>query len=155
MHLYHRIQSLTRRRESTKDFQEARREKMWKIEGIFAEAKTYHGMGRARYRGRSKVQIQMYMSVGVQNLIGALDFILWHVASSWPVDIIDPPLNFGFLLSVIFPTELALVSWKLLRPKILVLRWSRGPGNPSLDAQRQWTLMAGSSVLPPDLKSIQ
>jgi transposase len=43
-------------------------ERMWKMEGIFAEAKSHHGMRRARYRGRSKMQIQVYMTSTVQNL---------------------------------------------------------------------------------------
>jgi transposase len=43
-------------------------ERMWKSEGLFAEAKQYHGLLRARYRGRAKVQIQAYLSAIVQNL---------------------------------------------------------------------------------------
>ena len=43
-------------------------ERMWKSEGIFAEAKQYHGLARAKYRGRPKVQIQAYLSAIVQNL---------------------------------------------------------------------------------------
>ena len=43
-------------------------ERMWKSEGLFAEAKQNHGLARARYRGRSKVQIQAYLSAMVQNL---------------------------------------------------------------------------------------
>ena len=43
-------------------------ERMWKSEGLFAEAKQNHGLARARYRGRSKVQIQAYLSAMAQNL---------------------------------------------------------------------------------------
>ena len=43
-------------------------QRMWKMEGIFAEAKSHHGMRRARYRGRAKMQIQVYMTSTVQNL---------------------------------------------------------------------------------------
>jgi transposase len=43
-------------------------ERMWKSEGLFAEAKQYHGLSRARYRGRGKVQIQAYLSAIAQNL---------------------------------------------------------------------------------------
>lgn len=43
-------------------------QRMWKMEGIFAEAKSHHGMRRARYRGRAKMQIQVYMTATVQNL---------------------------------------------------------------------------------------
>ena len=44
------------------------KERMWKIEGIFAEAKNQHTLSRARYRGLPKVQIQAYMVASVQNL---------------------------------------------------------------------------------------
>src|SRR5271170_3487617 len=49
-------------------FRTKRSERMWKMEGLFAEAKQNHGLSRARYRGRSKVQIQAYLSATVQNL---------------------------------------------------------------------------------------
>ena len=44
------------------------KERMWKIEGLFAEAKQLHGLRRAKYRCREKVQIQVYMTAFVQNL---------------------------------------------------------------------------------------
>ncbi len=40
------------------EFREKLSERMWKAEGLFAEAKQNHGLARARYRGRPKVQIQ-------------------------------------------------------------------------------------------------
>ena len=43
-------------------------ERMWKMEGLFAEAKQYHNLARAKYRGRRKVQIQAYLSAIAQNL---------------------------------------------------------------------------------------
>ncbi len=49
-------------------FRQKMSERMWKIEGLFAEAKQNHGLSRARYRGRSKVQIQAYLSATAQNL---------------------------------------------------------------------------------------
>ena len=49
-------------------FRTKRTERMWKMEGLFAEAKQNHGLSRARYRGRTKVQIQAYLSAAVQNL---------------------------------------------------------------------------------------
>jgi transposase len=49
-------------------FRTKRCERMWKMEGLFAEAKQNHGLSRARYRGRAKVQIQAYLSAAVQNL---------------------------------------------------------------------------------------
>ncbi|MBI2026516.1 MAG: transposase [Deltaproteobacteria bacterium] len=41
---------------------------MWKMEGLFAEAKSLHCMKRAKYRGLWKVQAQVYMIAFVQNL---------------------------------------------------------------------------------------
>jgi hypothetical protein len=49
-------------------FLERSSERMWKCEGLFAEAKQYHGLSRAKYRGRRKVQIQAYLIAIVQNL---------------------------------------------------------------------------------------
>ena len=61
-------------------FREKRSERMWKIEGLFAEAKEYHGLSRARYRGRSKVQIQAYLSTTAQNLKRLVRaFLCWLV----------------------------------------------------------------------------
>ncbi len=45
-------------------------ERMWKIEGLFAEAKQNHCLSRARYRGRLNVQIKEMAAEGC--------------ASSWP-----------------------------------------------------------------------
>ena len=53
-------------------------ERMWKIEGLFAEAKQNHGLSRARYRGRSKVQIQAWLSATAQNLKRLVTaFLVW------------------------------------------------------------------------------
>lgn len=57
-----------RERSKQKIFKDKLRERMWKIEGIFGEAKTRHLFGRAKYRGLSKLQIQVYMVSTVQNL---------------------------------------------------------------------------------------
>lgn len=43
-------------------------ERMWKLEGLFAEGKNYHGLRRARYRGRAKTQMQVYLVATIQNL---------------------------------------------------------------------------------------
>lgn len=43
-------------------------ERMWKMEGIFDEAKSHHGLRKARYRGRWKMQAQVYIVSTVQNL---------------------------------------------------------------------------------------
>ena len=50
------------------NFREKISERMWKCEGLFAEAKQNHCLARAKYRGRSKVQIQAYLFAIVQNL---------------------------------------------------------------------------------------
>jgi hypothetical protein len=49
-------------------FSEKMSERMWKIEGLFAEAKQNHNLSRAKYRGRCKVQIQAYLSAVAQSL---------------------------------------------------------------------------------------
>jgi hypothetical protein len=66
-------------------FGEKLSERMWKMEGLFAEAKRNHGLSRARYRGRTKVQIQAYLSAIVQNLkrlVAALSFwfTIWRLS---------------------------------------------------------------------------
>ena len=49
-------------------FRQKMSQRMWKCEGLFAEAKQNHGLARARYRGRRKVQIQAYLIAMAQNL---------------------------------------------------------------------------------------
>lgn len=56
-----------RKRQVTTTFRKKLVERKWKIEGLFAEAKENHGLRRARYRGRSKFQIQCYMIALIQN----------------------------------------------------------------------------------------
>ncbi len=58
--------SLSHMRDPT--FRQKMSQRMWKCEGLFAEAKQNHGLTRARYRGRRKVQIQAYLSATAQNL---------------------------------------------------------------------------------------
>jgi transposase len=55
-------------KEKLPEFRQKLRERMWKMEGLFAEAKGHHGLRRARYRGRSKVQVQVFMTSAIQNL---------------------------------------------------------------------------------------
>lgn len=57
-----------RRRERSFVFRSMLIERKWKIEGIFAEAKMRHGLGRAKYRGLTKLAIQAYMTATTQNL---------------------------------------------------------------------------------------
>ncbi len=40
----------------------------WTIEGLFAEAKQFHGLRRTRYRGLQKVSIQALMTTMAQNI---------------------------------------------------------------------------------------
>jgi IS5 family transposase len=69
------------------EFRKRASERMWKCEGLFAEAKQYHGLARAKYRGRSKVQIQAYLTAMVQNLKRlVIALYLWLVARS----LLDP-----------------------------------------------------------------
>lgn len=56
-------------------FAERLRERRWKIEGPFAEAKNNHSLSRAKYRGRKKVQIQAFMTATIQNLKRLLQLI--------------------------------------------------------------------------------
>jgi hypothetical protein len=67
------------------DFGRKLSERMWKMEGLFAEAKQNHGLARARYRGRSKVQIQAYLSAMAQNLKRLVSlFCRWFIACWHP-----------------------------------------------------------------------
>lgn len=57
-----------RKRQGTAYFKSRLRERAWKIEGLFGEAKENHGLRRAKYRGIEKTQIQVFMIATVQNL---------------------------------------------------------------------------------------
>jgi len=52
----------------TNVFRQKLTERMWKMEGIMAEAKLLHGLEKARYRRRWKVQIQAYLTASAQNI---------------------------------------------------------------------------------------
>ncbi len=58
-------------------------ERMWKCEGLFAEAKQNHGLSCARYRGKQKVQIQAYLSATAQNLKRFIFLFYWWLISRW------------------------------------------------------------------------
>jgi transposase len=65
-------------------FLERASERMWKCEGLFAESKQNHCLARAKYRGRTKVQIQAYMIAIVQNLKRLLfPLYCWLLAHRW------------------------------------------------------------------------
>ncbi len=59
-------------------------ERMWKIEGLFAEAKQNHNLSRAKYRSTSKVQIQAYFTAIVQNLKRLLFPLYCWLVACWP-----------------------------------------------------------------------
>lgn len=74
---YQSIYDEVKNQSSTNEFVGKMRERMWKMEGIFAEAKSHHGMRKARYRGRGKLQAQVYIISTVQNLKRlAMTFVL-------------------------------------------------------------------------------
>lgn len=64
-------------------FRRKRSERMWKSEGLFAEAKRNHCLARAKYRGRCKVQIQAYLSAIVQNLKRLVTLIYNWLIACW------------------------------------------------------------------------
>ncbi len=65
---HHQIMRKASEHEKTPLFAEKLKARMWKIEGLFAEAKVNHCLNRAKNRGLAKVQIQAYMIGMVQNL---------------------------------------------------------------------------------------
>ena len=71
-----------RARQKTKAFISKMILRKWTIEGLFAEAKQFHGLKRARYRGLQKVSIQALMTAMAQNIKWvikqSLD-IYWHL----------------------------------------------------------------------------
>jgi len=73
--LFLNLQLNTREQERTPEFRKMMGERHWKMEGVFAEAKDDHGLSRARYRGRAKVQIQAYLVSFVQNIMRLLNLV--------------------------------------------------------------------------------
>ena len=63
-------------------FKQVRSERMWKSEGLFAEAKQNHNLSRAKYRGRPKVQIQAFLTAIAQNVKRLSRAILLLASSS-------------------------------------------------------------------------
>lgn len=83
---YEEEKDAIREQMQTEYFKSKLDERMWKMEGLFAEAKNNHGLRRAKYRRRHNVQIQVYMTAFVQNLkrliskpIEDLDRIIGHI----------------------------------------------------------------------------
>jgi len=56
-----------KRRQETTYFKGKLKQRQWKIEGLFGEAKENHCLRHAKYRGIQKVQIQFYMIAIAQN----------------------------------------------------------------------------------------
>ena len=74
-----------RQRQSSQVFKQRMRERSWKIEGLFGEAKEQHGLRRAKYRGLEKMQIQAFLIGITQNLkrlSATLDFY-FHWIRFW------------------------------------------------------------------------
>lgn len=65
---YQKLYEQIQKRKLTHYFKSRLKERRWKMEGIFAEAKNNHGLRRAKQRGRWKVQVQLYLTAWVQNL---------------------------------------------------------------------------------------
>jgi hypothetical protein len=72
-------------------FLERASERMWKCEVLFAESKQYHCLARAKYRGRSKVQIQAYLCAIVQNLKRLLFPLYCWLVARWSPPAIPRP----------------------------------------------------------------
>ena len=74
-------------------FRQRASERMWKIEGLFAEAKQNHNLSRAKYRGTSKVQIQAYLSAIVQNLKRLVALFYYCLIAWWSPRKLNKALN--------------------------------------------------------------
>ena len=74
-------------------FGEKMSERMWKIEGLFAEAKQNHNLSRAKYRGRLKVQIQAYLSAIAQNLKRLVALFYYWLIAWWSRRKLNKALN--------------------------------------------------------------
>ena len=74
-------------------FGEKMSERMWKIEGLFAEAKQNHCLARAKYRGRAKVQIQAYLSAIAQNLKRLVALFYYWLITRWSRRKLNKALN--------------------------------------------------------------
>ncbi len=65
---HHEIFSKVSAQQEEPEFKKKLWQRMWKMEGIFTEGKSFHGLRRARYSGRAKMQMQVYMISTLQNL---------------------------------------------------------------------------------------
>lgn len=81
--LQHRIFLETLAKSKEPEFKKKLWARMWKLEGLFAEGKSHHGLRRARYRGRWKVQAQVYVISAVQNLKRLAAAVILILRSIW------------------------------------------------------------------------
>jgi transposase len=81
--LYQDIYDHVLSQEKTTEFVAKLRERMWRMEGLFAEGKSRHGLRHARYRGRWKVQTQVYLISTVQNLKRLANAVLGDLIASF------------------------------------------------------------------------
>lgn len=80
---FYRVWLKTLEKQKDPEFKRILWQRMWKMEGIFAEGKSHHGLGRARYRGRWKVQVQVYLVSTVQNLKRLAGAVILRFNFTW------------------------------------------------------------------------
>ena len=69
-------------------FKAAIRERFYKIEGLFSEAKRIHGFQRAQFRGRKKMQIQAFFTASVLNIKKLVKFMSLNPSILDPITLI-------------------------------------------------------------------
>ena len=69
-------------------FKAAIRERFYKIEGLFSEAKRLHGFQRAQFRGRKKMQIQAFFTASVLNIKKLVKFMSLNPSILDPITLI-------------------------------------------------------------------
>jgi transposase len=88
-------------RQNTLHFKKKLAERMWKIEGLFAEAKQNHCLRRAKYRGVVKFQIQCYMIAMVQNFKRLISLFLCFLYSFFMQKELKNPFYIADLISIL------------------------------------------------------
>lgn len=90
-----------RKRQTTDTFIKKMIHRKWSIEGLFAEAKQYHGLQRAKYRRLKNVSIQALMTALAQNIKRITNMISksdWQQKICLLVNVILNHVNrFGYL----------------------------------------------------------
>jgi transposase len=95
--VYQPIQDQIRLKERTPEFKANMTARMWKLEGLFAEAKNWHNLSRARYRGLSKMQIQAYLTASVQNVKRLVVLVLLYLTLKFQKFEQKVFINFNFV----------------------------------------------------------